>query len=204
MDDNIKQSSHSTVEQAMLAAQRNMSNAKKDTNNPFFKSKYADLNSIREAVLPALMEQDILMTQPEVIIDGRHYVRTLLTHVPSGTEIHSDVEILMTQQNNPQALGSAITYARRYGLQSLCGIGADDDDGNMAAQQPKQPKPAQPQQSSAPITDDDVLLGCQEIKEAQTMQELQKTWARLKPLQAVAAVTQAKDKRKAELANAGS
>lgn len=189
-----------TIEVAMLAAQRNMSNAKKGSDNPYFKSKYADLNSVREAVVPALMEQDILLTQPEVIIDGRNYVRTLLTHVPSGTSICSDVEILMVQSNNPQAQGSAITYARRYGLQSICGIGAEDDDANAGAKQPKQsPTPAVPATGESNF---DLTLACQEIKEAPTMQDLQKVWSRYKSIQANPQFTQAKDNRKNELSNA--
>lgn len=192
-----------TIEVAMLAAQRNMSNAKKGSDNPYFKSKYADLNSVREAVVPALMEQDILLTQPEVIIDGRNYVRTLLTHVPSGTSICSDVEILMVQSNNPQAQGSAITYARRYGLQSICGIGAEDDDANAGAKQPKQsptnPTPAVPATGESNF---DLTLACQEVKEAPTMQDLQKVWSRYKSIQANPQFTQAKDNRKNELSNA--
>lgn len=186
-----------TIEAAMFAAQRNMSNAKKGSQNPYFKSKYADLNSVREAVCPALMEQDILVTQPEVVIDGRNYVRTLLTHVPSNTSIYSDVEIMMIQQNNPQAQGSAITYARRYGLQSICGIGAEDDDANIAAKEPK----ANP--TIATSNDGEILLACQELKEATTTTDLQKAWSRWKSLQTVAQVVDTKNKRKVELKNAG-
>lgn len=124
---------HKNIAQAFFAAQRNMHDAVKGKDNPFFKSKYADLNSVREAVVPALMEQGICVTQPEVVIDGKNYVRTLLIHVDSGTTMQSDVEILLVQANNPQAQGSSITYARRYGLQSLCAIGAADDDGNAGA-----------------------------------------------------------------------
>lgn len=126
-------SSHENIYQAFFAAQKEMGNAKKGSNNPFFKSKYADLNSVREAVMPHLMDQDICVMQPEIVIDGRNYVRTELMHVPSKTSIHSDVEILYKTANDPQAQGSAITYARRYGLQSICGIGAEDDDGNKAS-----------------------------------------------------------------------
>lgn len=127
---------------AFLAAQKSMSNAVKGSNNPFFKSKYADLNAVREAVMPSLIDNGICLIQPEVVIDGRNYVRTVLHHCESGTEIYSDVEILMKSQNDPQAMGSAITYARRYGLQSICGIGAEDDDTNLASQKSKVDKEA--------------------------------------------------------------
>lgn len=131
---------HSNIFDAFFSAQKNMSNAVKGSDNPYFKSRYADLNSVREAVVPALMKEGISLSQPEVVIDGKNYVRTLLTHVASGTTMQSDVEIVMLQSNNPQAQGSAITYARRYGLQSLCAIGAADDDGNAAAKPASKPE----------------------------------------------------------------
>jgi len=117
---------------ALLKAQREMQNAKKDANNPFFKSKYADLNSVREACMPLLNENGIIVLQPMVTVDGNEYVKTVLLH-ESGESIESFTKILCKSQNDPQAYGSGVTYARRYGLQSLLSIGADDDDGNAAA-----------------------------------------------------------------------
>ena len=126
--------------EALLKAQKEMGNAIKGANNPFFKSKYADLNSVREAVMPLLNENGILVLQPIVHIDGKNFVKTILMH-ESGQTIESFTEILFKVSNDPQAQGSGITYARRYGLQSLVCIGADDDDGNRGAQEPKQPTP---------------------------------------------------------------
>lgn len=126
--------------EALLKAQKEMGNAIKGANNPFFKSKYADLNSVREAVMPLLNENGILVLQPIVHIDGKNFVKTILMH-ESGQTIESFTEILFKVSNDPQAQGSGITYARRYGLQSLVCIGADDDDGNKGAQEPKQPTP---------------------------------------------------------------
>lgn len=139
---------HDDIAHAFLAAQRSMSNAIKGSANPYFKSKYADLNSVREAVMPALLEHGICVIQPEVVIDGRNYVRTKLIHADSDTSLECDVEIIMKAANDPQAQGSAITYARRYGLQSLCGIGAEDDDANRAAARttPSASTPQQPAQ----------------------------------------------------------
>lgn len=117
---------------ALLKAQMEMGNAKKDSNNPFFKSKYADLNSIREACIPALNKNGIVVLQPIVHIDGKNFVKTLLLH-ESGESIESITEIIYSKQNDAQAQGSGITYARRYGLQSLVNVGADDDDGNKAS-----------------------------------------------------------------------
>lgn len=121
---------------ALVKAQRAMSIAKKDSANPFFKSKYADLNAIREAVLPALNENGISVLQITTPIDGRPFVRTTLLH-ESGEFICSDTEILAVKANDPQALGSAISYARRYGLQAMLCVGAEDDDGESAMSRPE-------------------------------------------------------------------
>ena len=124
---------------AFIKAQTEMGNATKDSSNPFFKTKYADLNSIREAFLPALNKHVIGVFQPIVQIEGKNFVKTILLH-ESGETIESFTEILFTKQNDPQAQGSGITYARRYGLQSLVSIGADDDDGNKASAKSQEPK----------------------------------------------------------------
>jgi len=121
---------------AFIAAQSEMGNATKDSNNPFFKSKYADLNSVREACLPALNAHGIAVLQPIVQIDGKNFVKTLLLH-ESGESMEGLTEIIYSKQNDAQAQGSGITYARRYGLQSLVNIGAEDDDGNKASEKPK-------------------------------------------------------------------
>ena len=120
---------------ALLKAQKEMGNAIKDANNPFFKSKYADLNSVREACMPLLNANGIVVLQPMVTIEGNEYVKTILLH-ESGESIESLTKILCKSQNDPQAYGSGVTYARRYGLQSLVSIGADDDDGNAATKMP--------------------------------------------------------------------
>jgi hypothetical protein len=117
---------------AFIAAQKEMGNAIKDSTNPFFKNKYADLNSVREACLPALNNNGIAVLQPIVQIDGKNFVKTLLLH-ESGESMESLTEIIYSKQNDAQAQGSGITYARRYGLQSLVNIGAEDDDGNKAS-----------------------------------------------------------------------
>jgi hypothetical protein len=128
------------IAKALLEAQKQMGMATKDSKNPFFKSNYADLNSIREACMPALNENGIVLLQPIVSIDGKNYVKTMLLH-ESGESIEGFTEIIYSKQNDAQAQGSGITYARRYGMQSLINVGAEDDDGNGASQ------PAKPQQA---------------------------------------------------------
>ena len=125
------------ISTALLKAQSQMSNPKKGSTNPFFKSKYADLNSIREAVIPVLNENGISVLQPIVHVDGKNFVKTILLH-ESGELMESLTEIIYNKVNDAQAQGSGISYARRYALQSFVCVGADDDDGQKAVQQKPQ------------------------------------------------------------------
>jgi len=120
------------IAKALIKAQEEMGKALKDSKNPFFKSKYADLNSVREACIPALNSHGIAVLQPICQIEDKNFVKTVLLH-ESGEAIESLTQIIYSKQNDAQAQGSGITYARRYGLQSLVCIGAEDDDGNKAS-----------------------------------------------------------------------
>jgi len=116
---------------ALVKAQSIMGNAIKDAKNPFFKSSYANLNAVREAVLPAMNANGISVLQPTIQIDGKSFVETVLLH-DSGEFISSLTEVIVSKANDAQQQGSGISYARRYGLQSLANIGSDDDDGEAA------------------------------------------------------------------------
>jgi hypothetical protein len=123
--------------QALAKAQSEMKNAPLNKINPHFKSKYADLASIRDAVIPALTKHGISVFQSPMIDEsGRNVLVTTLAHslggmVQSHTPICSD-------SSKPQPYGSALTYARRYGLAAICGIASDeDDDGNVAQGAPQ-------------------------------------------------------------------
>lgn len=153
----VKSESIKAISAALVKAQKQMSNAVKDSKNPFFKSMYADLNSVREAVLPALNDNDISVLQLTLTENGRNFVRTTLLH-SSGEYICSDTEILTTKANDPQNLGSSISYARRYGLQAFLCVGAVDDDAEtaMSRTSPEHTKPAQkatPVPTPAPVTE---------------------------------------------------
>lgn len=117
---------------ALLQAQKEIGSAKKDATNPFFKSKYADLGAVMEACKEALNKAEITVLQP-VLGD---YVETVLLHA-SGEWISSQTQIICAKPNDPQAQGSAITYARRYGLQSMVFIPSEDDDGERAVSRPQ-------------------------------------------------------------------
>ncbi len=125
------------IASALVKAQAAMGNAVKDAKNPFFKSSYADLNAVREACLPALNANGVSVLQPTVHAEGKAYVETVLLH-ESGEFISSLTEILCAKQNDPQAHGSGISYARRYGLQSLVNLGSADDDAEGAMGRQKQ------------------------------------------------------------------
>lgn len=115
----------------LIKAQAEMSKPKKESNNPYFKSKYADLSSILEAVQPSLNAHGIGIIQPVESRDGKDFVKTLLIHA-SGEFIGSEVEIKNLKPGDSQAFGSGVSYARRYALQALLGLSAVDDDGNKA------------------------------------------------------------------------
>lgn len=107
----------------------------KDTNNPFYNSKYFDINSLLDHLQPLLDEHELLLTQP-IGPDG---VTTTITDIESGESLSSTLTLPNIQ--DPQKIGSAITYYRRYTLGSLLALQAEDDDGNKA---PKPEKPKKP------------------------------------------------------------
>lgn len=119
------------ISAALVKSQSEMSNAKKGSNNPFFKSKYADINSIREAALPVLNSHGITVIQPTCVVDGINYVETILLH-ESGEYISSLTQIVVDKVTDAQKHGSGLSYARRYALQSIVCLGAEDDDANAA------------------------------------------------------------------------
>lgn len=156
---------------ALLKAQTEMSNPVKGSSNPFFKSKYADLNAVREATIPVLNQNGIVVLQPMVAIEGKNYIKTLFLH-DSGESLESLTEIIYAKTNDAQAQGSGITYARRYGLQSLACVGADDDDGNKASEVGHKAQPAGPK-----LIDLDYVGVEERLKEFTTMEELHKYWS---------------------------
>jgi hypothetical protein len=115
----------------LLKSQAEMGDAVKGAKNPFFKSSFADLNSVREACIPVLNRNNISVLQPTTFLEGKSFVETTLLH-SSGEWLSSMTEIVYAKTNDPQGQGSGISYARRYGLQALLNIGAVDDDGETA------------------------------------------------------------------------
>lgn len=117
---------------ALANAQAEMQNATKDSLNPHFRNKYADLAAVREAVLPHLTKYGIAVLQLTDSSKDGALVHTRFVH-KSGQWIQ-DSCFLPVSKADAQGYGSAITYARRYGLAAMAGIAADeDDDGNAAS-----------------------------------------------------------------------
>lgn len=137
---------------ALAKAQAKIENAPLNKSNPHFKSKYADLAAIREAVTKPLTDQGLSYVQMTGKDDAGQFVLfTRLMHT-SGQWLES-VYPLPVSVDKQQAMGSAITYARRYSLAAVCGVAAEeDDDGNAASQRngaPAQQQPARTYQASA-------------------------------------------------------
>ena len=147
-----------TLKEALTKFQELNIKALKDSVNPYFKSKYSDLTSVINAVNfgvkfglsfsqsveykniildRAKRENGTVVTYQEIHKDI--FVKTIVQHTIDQETLSCCVPILINSidKDNPQKMGSAITYAKRYGLQSLYGLASDDDDGNAASTQKK-------------------------------------------------------------------
>lgn len=124
---------------AFAKTQQEMKQPLKDANNPFFKSKYVPLENVVEAITESASKNGLSFTQfPSSDEAGNVTVGTLVMH-SSGEWIEYDPIKMKPVKNDPQSIGSAITYAKRYALSAIFGITSDpDDDGNEATQTKKQ------------------------------------------------------------------
>ena len=118
---------------ALAKAQGEFSGAVKDSSNPFFKSKYADLQSVVSAIKPSLSKHGLSFIQINHDGESAAGVETVILHA-SGEFISTGVISVPVSKQDAQGYGSAITYARRYSLQTAFGIAPEDDDGNAASQ----------------------------------------------------------------------
>jgi hypothetical protein len=143
--------------EALSKAQGTMKHAVKDADNPFFRSKYADLQSVVEATRPSLVENGLSVVQ---ITEG-NVLWTMLLHT-SGEWIKGSIELKPMRQvkdtgwvesHDPQSYGSCITYARRYAMAAITGCATEDDDGNAASgnKVPLKAPPTAPQDAPQPI-----------------------------------------------------
>ena len=125
---------------ALIAAQKAYKTVEKTGVNPQFKSRYATLDDIFTALMPALNASGIALMQSSAFDGDKVSVTTILLH-ESGASVSSTLSMRPTA-TTPQAIGSCATYGRRYSVQALCGCnGEADDDGNAASEGKERPKP---------------------------------------------------------------
>jgi len=122
MDKTIKH-----INQKLFNLQQEIGAISKDANNPFYKSKYFDINSLIKQLNPLLLKHKLLLLQP---IEDNMVVSRIIC-IESNSAVNSFLTIPAV--SDPQKLGSAITYLRRYTLSSLLGLQAEDDDANAAS-----------------------------------------------------------------------
>ena len=136
-----------SLNEAMTMFQQLAVKATKDSSNPFFKSSYADLsaviNAVGEAAQFGLSFTQIVHYENTILTDGEHkqymyrdlYVETVVSHNTDDNKLVSRIPIIVAEnkKSDPQAMGSAITYAKRYALQAIYGLATEDDDANSAS-----------------------------------------------------------------------
>lgn len=178
---------HKNIYVALAAAQAQFSAVIKDSTNPAFRSKYADLSSVVTAVAPALSENGIAFFHS--VEDGQ--MVTILYHGESDTSVRCAVPLIVNK-NDMQGFKSACTYAKRIGLESVTGVAPEDDDGNAAAT-------AAPRQPAGP-SDAAIEKAITNLTDAENIDELVAVWNNLRTNQPLLArnekVIAAKDARK--------
>lgn len=133
---------------ALSKVQSTIKPAKKDRENPFFKSHYATLVSVHEACSKALTDNGFAVTQGGVHEAGKNYLRTVLHHKGGYSEAYDFP--LIEDLSNPQKMGSAVTYARRYSLAAIVGVIVDEDDDGAEASKATEKPAAQNSSRTAP------------------------------------------------------
>ena len=130
----------------LLQARQEFGNIAKNKNNDFFKSKYVDLAGVIDHTFPVLASHDIIVQQGLVQAENIDFGFVLQTKIIDTTTQNivdiMEYPIACKDYKDPQKVGGAVTYARRYSLLTILGLAAEDDDGNLASQPAKEPKPA--------------------------------------------------------------
>jgi hypothetical protein len=131
-----KSESIKNIAGALVKFQASVSKVAKESNNPFFKSKYASLANILDTIQKPLSECGLAISQ----FPDENALTTILLHADSGEWMESSYVMPVAKQNDPQAMGSAMTYARRYALGSILNLNIDDDDDGEKAMGRQIPK----------------------------------------------------------------
>jgi len=135
---------------ALAKAQGDIVGAQKDSKNPFFKSQYADLSSVWEACRKQLSANGLSVIQCPEEAERGITIETILCH--SSGEWMSSSYVMPVSKSDAQAVGIAITYARRYALASMVGVSPIDDDGNAATEAPPPQKKELPELNDEQFT----------------------------------------------------
>ena len=143
-----KSESIAALAAALAKAQGEMENASKNSQNPHFRSKYADLAEIINTVRPVLSKYGLSVTQFPSFDGTLAHVETIIAH-ESG-EWMSGTTSSPVQKSDPQGIGSATTYLRRYSLAAVCNLAQEDDDANASSKAPKQAQAQAPAPKPAP------------------------------------------------------
>ena len=180
------------IAEALVKAQKGFSPALKQSNNPHFRSKYADLATCVEAVIDALNNNGIALMQMTHECQDGVTVETVFIHA-SGELLSAGKLHVPAVKHDAQGYGSALTYARRYSLMAACGIAPEDDDGNAAAKTPPRggvisapqqpapepkpdPKPQEVVKGTAEVVDFAMQIFTTFLPEAKSEKELNTFW----------------------------
>lgn len=170
-----KSESIKNIATALVKFQTLVSKIKKGSNNPFFKSKYADLSDILDAIQQPLIESGLTVNQ---FPTGKNELTTMLIHADSGEYMMTTYE-MSPVKNDPQSVGSCITYQRRYAIGAVLSLNIDDDDdGNKASQPGTQQQSSSPEKPWLNETDKDawskVVIA---LKGGKTINDIKTKWA---------------------------
>lgn len=128
------------ISEAMAKAFAQIEGAVKGKTNPAFRSKYADLAAVVDAIKPALAEHGLFFRQVTHNAEGGVCIETIIHHA-SGESLACGPLFVPASKHDAQGYGSALTYARRYSLMAAFGVPAEDDDGNAAVASKPERKP---------------------------------------------------------------
>lgn len=139
----------SEVSKALCTAQSQFKAAIKDSNNPFFKSKYATIENVLEAIAKPFSDNGLSILQPIHSKDSHWFIQTVILHT-SGQYLKSEpMQMILEDTKNPQKFGASVTYFRRFSLTSMLGISQTDDDAVSVSPDPR-PEPPRPK-NYAPV-----------------------------------------------------
>jgi hypothetical protein len=153
--------------EALAKAQGVIEGAHKSSANPYFKSKYADLASVWDAIRKPLSENGLAVVQTGIPSVEADIISIETTLIHNSGEFISGIMSAKLVKNDPQAVGSAVTYLRRYSLSAIVGVSPEDDDGESATQRKVEPK-ATSKEKTAIKEDVPVDLGTENL-DAETL-----------------------------------